>query len=156
MNKKYFRLIWMSVLAVMMSAGLSSCIEDDWFPYEPPAYNDYYYDQYLNGTWRLCEANGIPVRYDEANYLEFYGGGRGRYYEYDDWGNLYAERTAYWCRDVYGSPAGVLTLVYENGDRLDMNYRFRDSGYGDELWLQWNDYYGTQTYVYEYTDRVPW
>ena len=96
------------------------------------------------------------MRYDEANYLEFYGGGRGRYYEYDDWGNLYAERTAYWCRDVYGSPAGVLTRVYENGDRLDMNYWFRDSGYGDELWLQWNDYYGTQTYVYEYTDRVPW
>ncbi|MDE6444389.1 MAG: hypothetical protein K2K64_08240 [Muribaculaceae bacterium] len=144
------------ILALATATLLTGCVDDDdnW-PYAPPPGwgSNYFYDQDLNGTWELVQANSQPVGRYDTNYMEFYGGGRGRYYYYD-YGRLYAETMAYFCQMSGNTTTNYqINVQYANGEQSTMAYWFTD-GY-DTLWLQWQIGNRTQTYIYERVSRVP-
>ncbi|MDE6018927.1 MAG: hypothetical protein K2G85_08975 [Muribaculaceae bacterium] len=148
MKKKLF---YLPIFAMLMLV-LPSCDINYWNP-EPPSGWDTFYDRNLNGCWQLYQVNSDYVRGDEVNYMYFNGDGRGTYY-YWDRGYRETENLAYWCqRSVNGTTSSQINIQYEYGNPSTMNYWFTDS---DTLWMQWRNSAGVQTYVYKYTNRVPW
>lgn len=138
------------------SLALTSCYVDvGWDPVPPNNWNSTFFDNRLNGYWRLSQINSQYVNGYAVNYLYFNGNGRGRYYYYDNGGRFW-ENTAYWCQNAsYGTTNYQINLQYEtSGSPTTMNYWFTDNG--DTLWMQWRNSYGLQTYIYTYYGYAPW
>lgn len=146
------RILLLPLFAVLMLL-LPSCEVDYWNPEPPNGWNDIRYDQRLNGCWQLYQVNSDYVSGDQINYMQFYGNGRGMYFYYDR-GYQYTEKMAYWCQPaVSGNTTWQINVQYEYGSPSTMNYWFTDAY---TLWMQWRNSYGLQTYVYKYTNHVPW
>lgn len=148
--------ILMTVMAIISIAGLTSCyVDDGWEPAPPYGWNDTFYDSRLTGYWKLEQINSQLIDGYEVNFLYFNGNGRGRYYYYDN-GQRYWENTAYWCQNsVSGTSNYQINLQYETvGSPTTMNYWFTDNN--RNLWMQWRNSGGVQTYVYTYYPGQPW
>ena len=155
MKKLYYPFLYSLLLALAAVTLLSGCTEDDdYWPYSPPpGWGNYFYDDDLYGTWELFQVNSQSVSEYETNYMEFYGGGRGRYYYYD-YGRLYGERMAYFCQMSGNTTTSYqINVQYENGEQSTMAYWFTD-GY-NTLWLQWQVGGRTQTYMYQRVNGIP-
>lgn len=127
--------------------ALSSCSDDDdWYPG-----GGYFYDIDLVGYWKLYQVNGVRVQGTQVNYLDFVGRGSGYYYYYDN-ALPFTERISYYCSSGYSTDN--ITIQYANGQVSTMDYWFSDNG--RSLWLSWNSYSGTYTYLYRLTNGVPW
>lgn len=157
LNKNLFVLLGV-LLAFGCSSLLTSCVpgDDDYWPFYPPSDwgTNYFYDRQLEGSWELRQINGYTVTGYETNYMDFYGGGHGRYYSYVG-GRLVWENMAYFCQ--YGastSSTDLINIQYSYGDPSTMSYWFSDNY---SLWLQWRDNRtGTvQTYLYERINAIP-
>lgn len=146
----------LAFVAVLASTGLTSCyVGADWYPEPPMDWNNTFYDSRLNGYWQLIQINGYNINPGEVNYLYFGGQGRGRYY-YLDRGGRYWENTAYWCQNSAGGAGNYqINLQYQSSGSLStMNYWFSDGN--RDLWMQWTNNQGTQTYLYTYYGGAPW
>lgn len=155
MKKISIHLLYFLMVLLGATTLLTGCVDDDYWPYSPPPGwgSNYFYDQSLNGVWELVQANSQPVGPYDTNYMEFNGGGRGRYYYYD-YGRLYGENMAYFCQVTGNTTTSYqINVQYENGDTSTMVYWFTD-GF-NTLWLQWQVGNRTQTYLYERVSRVP-
>ena len=146
------------IAAAMALAGLSlqSCYDDGWYPKPPYGWYDTFYDGRLTGYWQLDEVNSQPVGPANVDYLYFNGDGRGIYY-YWDRGVKYWENTAYWCQQSNGAGASAyqINLQYQtSGSPTTMNYWFTNGN--RELWMQWRNAYGVQTYIYRPIPGPPW
>lgn len=143
----------MSLLAALLATlALTGC--NDWEP-GPPPYNNNFYDRALNGAWELVQINSTPVNPGEANFLDFYGNGRGSYYYYRN-GALYRERMSYWCQYSYGSGASdyLINIAYGPDAPTTMSYWWTDGG--NRLWMQWMADRGPVTYIYAPVRSVPY
>lgn len=153
MKKKYI-LAALAALALVTSAGLTSCVSDDdgWNPAPPYGWNTFY-DNRLYGTWELYQADGRYVSGYEVNYMQFNGNGRGYYYYYDHGYGEY-ERMAYYCQvSGNGTSRYQINIQYEYGSPTTMSYWFASGN----LWMQWmTDTGRTVTYVYRPVADVPW
>lgn len=158
MKKRY---LIIPVLAAMALAGsstlLTSCTESDYWPYSPPAGwgANYFYDSRLNGSWQLTQANSSDVTLYDTNYMDFFGGGRGRYYYYSNT-RPYAEEMAYFCQKSNSNTTNYqINIQYASGGASTMAYWFTDSN--NTLWLQWQTNGGsTVTYIYRRITTSPW
>lgn len=158
--KRIWRRHALTAAGVILAAGLSftltGCALDvGWDPTPPYGWNSTFYDQALDGCWRLESINSQYVGGYDVNYLYFNGDGRGEYLYYNH-GRPCVENTAYWCqRSNSGGSYYQINLQYESSySPTTMNYWFTDGG--DALWMQWRNSYGLQTYVYVYEPRMPW
>lgn len=151
-----------SLLAMLMAAGssvaLTGCGEfddDDYWPFNPPPGwgSNYFYDTRLVGVWELTQYNSQPVGRYSVNYMEFYGGGRGEYYYYDDY-ELEDEDMAYFCQQSGSTTTSYqINVQYEEGGMSTMAYWFTDGG--SRLWMQWQTGGQTQTYIYTKVAYAP-
>lgn len=154
--RKLFRSIVLAVSLLTGATLLTGCAVDfGWDPTPPYGWNNTFYDNALNGCWRLTTINSQYVSGYAVNYLYFGGNGRGEYLYYDN-GRRYVENTAYWCQATnMGNSGYQINLQYENDYApTTMNYWFTDGG--NTLWMQWRNSYGLQTYTYTYEPRMPW
>ena len=72
------------ILAAGLSFTLTGCaIDVGWNPTPPHGWNSTFYDQALDGCWRLESINSQYVGGYDVNYLYFNGDGRGEYLYYD-------------------------------------------------------------------------
>lgn len=151
MKRNITKTILSLVLTIVCGGIFTSCDDDGWIPVGP-GWNDTFYDSKLRGSWQLVQANGRPVGGYDTNYLEFFGGGRGRYYYYEN-GVLYSEQMGYWCQyNGYGENNNIY-ISYEYGNPSTMTYWFSD--YYNTLWLKWITNSGTVLYQYRYYENVP-
>lgn len=147
-------------LAVMMGGSaflFNSCVDDDYWPYYPPSGwgSNYFYDTRLDGAWVLIQANSSAVGRYDTNYLDFYGGGHGRYYYYSN-SRPMSEEMAYFCQRSNSTTTNYqINLQYASGSASTMAYWFTDSE--NSLWLQWQTNGGqVVTYLYTRTGNIPW
>ena len=138
-------------LTMAATATLTSCDNNDgWYPEHPEYYNKFY-DQGLNGTWKLISDNKGIVEGTEVNYLEFNGNGRGVYYFYSN-GMPESEPLVYNCQGTDSSISNSqLNVQYGNGVPTSMYYWFTPN----RLWMQWRNASGIHTYCYVPSHR-PW
>lgn len=144
------------LLAIGVSAGLTSCGSDDWWWNGPPSgWVNTINDSRLNGYWRLYQYNGELVYPGEENYLYFNGDGFGLYYYWDN-GMRYTEQIRYYCQpSVSGSSNYQINIQYEYGNPATENYWFPSGP--NRLWMQWQTGSGrVVTYVYERIGGAPW
>lgn len=150
---KKSRLSLLAILLAVISCGaiFTSCDNDD--PWDGPGPNAFY-DNRLEGTWELYQANGHDVGPADTNYLYFNGDGRGTYYYLRN-GREYSEPLAYFCQESL-SPSSYyqINLRYGNDAPVTMSYWFTDRGY--RLWLSWLTDSGTITYCYRPYQGYPW
>lgn len=158
-KKSVIRVMVSLLLTIICSTALTSCMEDgdEYWPFSPPAGwgSNYFYDSRLDGSWELSQANSSPVYGDNVNYMEFYGGGRGRYYYYE-YGEAYSEKMGYFCQRSGSATTNYqINVQYENGTASTMAYWFTDRD--NTLWLQWRDNRTDQivTYLYTRVSYVP-
>lgn len=146
------------LMSVTFSTLFTSCLDpDSAWPFSPPPGwgSNYFYDSRLEGSWVLTQANSTPVYRDDVNYMDFYGGGRGRYYYYS-YGEPFSERMGYFCQRSDSEITNYqINIQYDSGEASTMAYWFTDSG--RTLWLQWRDNHTGQiiTYLYTRTNNVP-
>lgn len=142
------------VVAVGLSASLTSCDTDDYW-YDGPGWNDgTFNDPDLGGYWALVQINSENVSGYDMNYLYFNGRGRGEYYYWDN-GRRYVMPTYYNSQySGYGGDTYQINLQYGNDRPTTMNYWFTHGG--NTLWFQWNEYGRTTTYVYDRINSAPW
>lgn len=155
MKKLYtLRILALSIFALVLLSPLTSCDDNDaWAPVPPYGWNTFF-DNRLNGTWQLVQANGRPVTGYDVNYMDFYGNGRGRYYYYSG-GRPDSEQMAYWCQVSDNSNSNYqMNIQYEYGSPSTVNYWFTDRG--AHLWMQWQSGAGVITYVYEAVAGPGW
>lgn len=156
--KKHYLLSALTALflTIICSVTLTSCVADDgYWPFSPPPGwgSNYFYDSRLEGSWELYQANSSPVYDDQVNYLEFFGGGRGRYYYYE-YGQPYSERMGYFCQQSGSTVTNYqINIQYESGTASTMAYWFTDNN--RSLWLQWNDKGRVVTYIYSRVYNIP-
>lgn len=150
MIKKILRDILPLILILTASTALTGC-DDGGGYWGPPVPSGGYFDPTLTGAWQLVQINNRPVAGYDVNYLDFYGGGSGRYYYYHN-GQPYQERISYWC--AAGYTRQTITINYENGQSSTMNYWF--SAGDTYLWLEWQTGGGYVTYCYQYVNSIPW
>jgi hypothetical protein len=158
MKKRYFLGLLMTLmLAAGSSTLLTGCVDSDNWPYSPPPGwgANYFYDNRLDGTWQLTQANSAPVTLYDTNYMDFYGGGHGRYYYYSN-SRPYSEEMAYFCQKSFSSTTSYqINLQYASGSASTMAYWFTDSN--RTLWLQWKTGSGQIiTYLYTKISSAPW
>lgn len=141
------------ICALFMTAGLSSCSDNDgWYPEHPDYYPNTFFDRNLTGVWRLVSDNSIPVEGTAVNYLDFYGNGNGRYYFYSN-GAPTSVEMYYGCVGVDSAVTQTqLNLQYGNGTPTSMLYWFTPN----RLWLQWTSGSGVHTYAYAPVGGAPW
>ncbi|MDE6335040.1 MAG: hypothetical protein K2J63_05300 [Muribaculaceae bacterium] len=146
------------LLTIVCSMGLTSCVveDGDFWPFSPPPGwgSNYFYDNRLEGSWELSQVNSSGVRDDQVNYMEFYGGGRGRYYYYLR-GYAESEKMGYFCQRSGSTTTNYqINIQYENGEASTMAYWFTDNE--RTLWLQWKLSDGqVMTYLYSRVPYVP-
>lgn len=147
----------LALVAVGGSLLFNSCTESDYWPYNPPPGwgSNYFYDSRLDGVWELMQANSSAVGKYDTNYLDFFGGGHGRYYYYDH-SVPSSEEMAYFCQRSDSNTTNYqINIQYESGSASTMAYWFTDSN--NTLWLQWQTNGGqVVTYLYQRTGYVPW
>lgn len=140
------------LLTIVCSTALTSCVaDDDLWPFSPPPGwgSNYFYDSRLDGSWELTQANSTPVSSRDVNYLEFFGGGHGRYYYYS-YGEPMSEKMGYFCQQSNSNTTNYqINVQYENGSASTMAYWFTDNN--RTLWLQWRDDRSGQVITYLYT-----
>lgn len=157
--KRYSFLIGLTLACIAGGSALllNSCADDDYWPYSPPPGwgSNYFYDTRLDGAWELVQANSTPVGRYDTNYLDFYGGGHGRYYYYHNSQPL-SEDMAYYCQRSNSNTTNYqINIQYESGGASTMAYWFTDNE--NSLWLQWQTNGGrVVTYLYTRTGNVPW
>ena len=146
------------LLTIVCSIGLTSCVveDSDFWPFSPPPGwgSNYFYDNRLEGSWELSQVNSSGVYDSEVNYMEFYGGGRGRYYYYSH-GYPESEKMGYFCQRSGSTTTNYqINIQYENGEASTMAYWFTDNE--RTLWLQWRLSNGqVMTYLYSREPYVP-
>ncbi len=138
------------IILLLVGAGMLTGCDDGGY-WGPDIPGGGYFDPTLRGAWELIQINNNPVGGYNVNYLDFYGGGTGRYYYYYN-GIPYEERISYWCATGY--TRRTITINYENGQTSTMNYWF--SGGDNYLWLEWQTGGGYVTYCYRYVNSIPW
>ena len=147
----------LALLAGSSSIFLTGCVDDDNWPYSPPPGwgANYFYDSRLDGVWMLTQANSSAVSRYDTNYLDFYGGGHGRYYYYSN-SRPESEELAYFCQKSNSNTTNYqINLQYASGSASTMAYWFTDSN--NSLWMQWKTNGGQViTYLYSRTGGVPW
>lgn len=140
------------LLTIFCSTALTSCVGDvDLWPFSPPPGwgSNYFYDSRLEGSWQLTQANSTPVGRYDVNYLEFFGGGHGRYYYYSN-GQPESERMGYFCQQSNSNTTNYqINVQYEDGSASTMAYWFSDNN--RTLWLQWKESRTGQIITYLYT-----
>lgn len=157
-KRSFFYALTAFLLTVISSIGLTSCVVDDGdlWPFSPPPGwgSNYFYDNRLEGSWELTQANSSPVSSSEVNYMEFFGGGKGRYYYYS-YGRPESEKMGYFCQQSGAATTNYqINIQYENGQASTMAYWFTDNG--RTLWLQWKVSNGAvMTYLYSKVAYVP-
>ncbi len=150
---KLIRLSGLFLLCFIALGGFSSCDSDDWDPAPPPGWNSFYDDR-LDGTWELVEANGRPVVGTAVNYVSFYGNGTGRYYYYNN-GQQFSEKMAYWCQVANnGVSRYQMNMKYEYTNPSTVNYWFTNNP--PRLWMQWGTGAGIVTYGYRFVEAPGW
>lgn len=144
------------MLAATASVTLTGCDDDGYWPYYPPAGwgSNYFYDSRLIGDWELTTSSIAPVGPGDVNYMEFYGGGHGRYYYYTG-GRLESEEMAYFCQEADGPGSGryQINVQYEDGNSSTMYYALSNGD--NSLMLRWRAGGGTETYVYSRVRVIP-
>ena len=138
------------------SVLLTSCDDDDYWPYSPPSAwgSNYFYDTRLNGEWELTQANSESVGRYDTNYMDFLGNGHGRYYYYSN-SRQCSEEMAYFCQRSDSNTTNYqINVQYEDGSASTMAYWFTDSD--NSLWLQWMANGQTVTYLYRRVSSIPW
>lgn len=143
MKKRLLTAILFTLTLVGIGITLPSC-DDDNGP-------GYFYDTALLGDWQLYQINGAIVGGTQVNYLSFRNRGNGYYYYYER-GYPYRERISYWC--ALGYNTDTITITYADGQTSTMNYWLSDNG--TALWMSWNTYQGTYTYMYRLTYNLPY
>lgn len=155
--KKRFLFILLALVALGSTAVFTSCVDDDYWPYNPPPGwgSNYFYDTRLDGTWELIQANSESVSQYDTNYMDFFGGGHGRYYYYYN-NRPASEEMAYFCqRSDSNTTDYQINIQYEDGSASTMAYWFTDGN--NTLWLQWRTTGGrVMTYLYSRVSRAPW
>lgn len=144
-----------ALFSIMLAVSFTSCDDDYyWDPAPPVGYGDFW-DSRLTGYWQLVGINGYTVSGTDTNYMFFNGSGRGVYYYYLN-GGRYTELTAYWCqRAVVGATRFQMNLLYSgNSSATTVNYWFADGG--RQLYMQWRDQSGVETYLYNMYPGAPW
>lgn len=141
------------ICALVMTAGLTSCSDNDgWYPEHPNYYPSTFFDRNLTGTWRLVSDNSVNVEGTAVNYLDFYGNGNGRYFYYEN-GTPTSVAMYYGCVGVDSAVTQTqLNLQYGNGNPTSMLYWFTPN----RLWLQWTSGSGVHTYAYVPVGGAPW
>lgn len=136
------RKILYSLIIVVSAVAMTSCDDDDYY---------YSYDPYLQGMWQLTYINGVPVGGYDTNWLEFYDNGSGTYYYYS---NGYICQMPLWFNTNYDN--NWINIEYDDGVTLSCSYWFNSNA--TRLYMQWNDGYGQQQYVYDYVtnNNYPW
>lgn len=156
--KKYALIIGyaLAIIAGGSAAVLTGCDDQDNWPYSPPPGwgSNYFYDNRLDGVWVLTQFNSEPVTSYDTNYLDFYGGGHGRYYYYTN-SRPMSEEVAYFCQKSNSSTTNYqINLQYASGSASTMAYWFTNND--NSLWMQWKTGNGqTMTYIYTRTGSVP-
>ncbi|MCM1291919.1 MAG: hypothetical protein NC201_07895 [Prevotella sp.] len=150
------RFLQIMVLMLMLAPAfmLTSCGDDVWSPGPPPYdWDNTFFDSRITGAWRLISADGRPVTGTAANYMEFYGNGKGLYTYWDN-GELYSERMGYWCEAPYGSYSDYqINIQYEYSSPVTMSYWLTGN---NVLYMRWFTTNGTTvTYAYERTNTIP-
>lgn len=158
MKKRILLPAFAAIIVTICSCVLfTSCENDDYWPYNPPSGwgSNYFFDSRLNGTWQLTQANASEVTLYDTNYMDFYGGGHGRYFYYRN-GRPESEEMAYFCqRSGSTTTSYQINVQYEDGGASTMAYWFTDGS--DTLWMQWLTTGGkTVTYIYTRVNSVPW
>ena len=146
-----------SLLLAGVTSMLSGCVDDDYWPYSPPPGwgANYFYDSRLEGTWELTQADSQPVSRYDTNYMDFYGGGHGRYYYYDR-SVPYSEEMAYFCQKSGSNTTNYqINIQYASGEASTMAYWFTEGN--STLWMQWKTNGGRiVTYIYTRVASAPW
>lgn len=158
MKKHSFLFPLMAIfMAICCSTLLTGCVDDDYWPYNPPPGwgSNYFYDSRLEGSWELTQANSAPVGTYDTNYMDFLGGGHGRYYYYSN-NRPYSEEMAYFCQKSDSNTTDYqINIQYEDGSASTMAYWFTDGN--NTLWLQWRTNNGhVVTYLYSRVSSIPW
>lgn len=157
--KKHSLLVILTMFLLLLGSStlLTNCVNDDYWPYNPPSGwgSNYFFDSRLNGSWQLTQANSSPVSTYDSNYMDFLGNGKGRYYYYQNSRPL-SQQMAYFCQRSGSNTTNYqINVQYEDGSASTMAYWFTDNN--DTLWLQWQTNSGrTVTYLYSRVYTIPW
>ena len=152
----------LTLVAAILLGGcatlLTGCDDDGYWPYGPPSGwgSNFFYDSRLDGVWELTQANLQPVTRYDTNYMDFYGGGHGRYYYYQA-GRQESEQMAYFCQENRpGSTSNAYKINIQYGDGTSSTMAYWFSNANSTLCLQWNQAGQMMTYYYTRIGAVPW
>lgn len=152
---KHSGALWVLLLTLAATLGLSSCSDGDDYYWGNGPYGWDFRDPRLGGYWQLVQYNSDPVPPGEANYMYFNGVGEGIYYYLQN-GMRMREYLRYYCQNsVSGTSNYQINIDYQYSSPLTTNYWFTHGN--NTLWMQWQTYGGAvQTYVYDRIGGAPW
>lgn len=156
-RRSFISLLLCTAIASGGSLLLSGCTSDDYWPYYPPSGwgGNYFYDSRLNGDWELTSSSIGEVGTRDRNYMEFFGGGHGRYYYFSN-GRLESEEMAYFCQEAQGPGSRLYKINIQYEDGSDATMRYSLSNGNTSLMMQWRASGETITYIYSRINTIPW